>query len=127
MRKLAIILPLMILCSTHPVPAYCEDGVVFTLNRWMDVKQGEKITFYRKDLADQMMEIQKTAPTEAINMEISLDGGETWSDMIQRSGSYLYRYIPQTEETMRIVFSWTNTNGLTATLDTKTTLTYISE
>ncbi|MFA6637181.1 MAG: hypothetical protein WCV56_08815 [Candidatus Omnitrophota bacterium] len=125
--KRSFIFVLLILCLLCPgFPAYSSDTPEFTLNRWREVKKGEKFTFYENDLADRMMEIRKDIPPGSINMLVSLDGGNVWNDMDQKANYYVYRHIPATGEVMRIIFSWTDENGFIKTSDTETSLTFIS-
>jgi hypothetical protein len=125
--KRSLVLVVLLLFSLFPgSPSYSSDTPEFTLNRWREVKKGEKFTFYENDLAGQMMEIRKETPPKAINMSVSMDGGNTWNDMNQRANYYVYRYRPGTEEVMRIIFSWTDENGFTNTSDTETSLTFVA-
>ena len=108
------------------LPGYSSDEPEFTLNRFQDVQKGKKLTFYENELADQRMEIRKPTPPRSINMHISLDGGDTWSDMDQRADYYVFWYDPNTEDVMHIMFSWTDEDGMENTRDTQAVLTYIA-
>jgi hypothetical protein len=124
-RGFTLFIAALYLFFTAPT-VHSSDGYEFNLNRWRDVKKSEKFTFYENDLADQMMEIRKPTPTGAMNMSVSLDGGNSWNDMSKRANYYVYRYRPATGETMHIIFSWTDENGFSNISDTETSLTFIS-
>ena len=96
-------LMMVLACVLFAAAAVCGAeiaGKEFVLNTWRDMRVGENITLYRNELVNGMAVFSVSAPRDADNAQISLDGGAVWNDMGRLGKDFVLHYRPVNGQVM---------------------------
>jgi len=121
---------MVLACVLFAAAAVCGAeiaGKEFVLNTWRDMRVGDNITLYRNELVNGMAVFSVSAPRDADNAQISLDGGAVWNDMGRLGKDFVLHYRPVNGQVMKVVFLFMTADGGQRTRDTGVTITYYAD